>query len=597
MAITTSNYTPHEELYLTKVPAKYRVHRWRNIAANQMEIRSHYWKHKAGRTAAGLYVLLSLLLGCGGDVYPPVSAGPDTSIEPLESDSQGAVKADVHTLPDSMKVDTTASENNDADTAVSDTEGPTIISDSQADSDIPSDDANTPNVICGLYQLLCEGQCTNYTVDALHCGSCGNQCSNDQVCSGGVCTTGICAGSESACNGTCVNLQTHSQHCGACDSPCPDTQQCVSGMCAAAILNGFDGTCDSPWSLQAVINGNQQCLSGLAEVTFGWALCSCEELGISTTFRTDGFNSLTAPYAPGGGSAHVGSNTHISASALLDIGGDLHVSGPLGLTANSPVNISGTLSCGGAISLSSPSTIEQDAFVAGNISVATSLTISGTLTQPGTSTNTGTIVAGETVSQPVSVQPPCSCTAGELLPIPQIAEYYALPSAHQNDTIGLQADALIQPNGPVHLNLPCGIYYLDAIQTSHGLSITSTGRSLLIVGGNVSVGGQLNVHPMPGGELDIFIAGTFRAFDKATVGAPSYPAATRLYLGGQGDAFFDAGVALYGMLHTSQSTLKLEDTSEIYGALAVYRFQSRLDAYVHYDQAVLQLGTFCTPEE
>ncbi|MEC8024276.1 MAG: hypothetical protein VX223_10105, partial [Myxococcota bacterium] len=460
-----------------------------------------------------------------------------------------------------------------------------------------SDDANTPNVICGLYQLLCGGQCINYTVDALHCGSCGNQCSSDQVCSGGVCTNGICAGSESACNGTCVNLQTHSQHCGACDSPCLSTQQCVSGMCADAILNGFDGTCDSPWSLQAVVDGNEQCLSGLAQATFGWALCSCEELGFSTAFRTDGFNSLTAPYAPGGGTAHVGSNKHIAASALLEIGGDLHVSGPLGLTANSPVSIDGNLSCGGAISLSSPSTIGQDAFVAGNISVGTTLTISGTLTQPESSTNTGTIIAGETVSQPVSVVPPCSCTAGELLPIPQIAEYYALPSAHQNDTIGLQTDALIQPNGPVHLNLPCGIFYLDAIQTSHGLSITSSGRSLLIVGSNVSVGGQLNIHPMPGGELDIFVAGTFRAFDKATVGAPSYPAATRLYLGGPGDAFFDAGVALYGMLHTSQSTLKLEDTSDIYGALAVYRFQSRLEAYVHYDQAALQLGTFCTPEE
>ncbi len=81
---------------------------------------------------------------------------------------------------------------------------------------------------CPDGQIECDGACVDGANDANNCGSCGNVCGRDEVCSDGSC--GCPEGSEE-CDGRCVRTDTDPFHCGGCGMECPAGELCHMGSC------------------------------------------------------------------------------------------------------------------------------------------------------------------------------------------------------------------------------------------------------------------------------------------------------------------------------------------------------------------------------
>ncbi len=81
----------------------------------------------------------------------------------------------------------------------------------------------------------CGGVCADLQGDARNCGSCGNTCTDGQVCREGSCHAN-CPGTQTSCAGLCVDTQTDARNCGNCGSPCAAGQACVNGTCLASCL-------------------------------------------------------------------------------------------------------------------------------------------------------------------------------------------------------------------------------------------------------------------------------------------------------------------------------------------------------------------------
>lgn len=92
--------------------------------------------------------------------------------------------------------------------------------------------ATRGNGTCLAGQTLCNGTCTDTTIDALNCGSCGNVCPADSTCYNGACTSPCLAG-QTSCNGNCVDTSSDPMNCGSCGKACPANAVCINGVCSA----------------------------------------------------------------------------------------------------------------------------------------------------------------------------------------------------------------------------------------------------------------------------------------------------------------------------------------------------------------------------
>lgn len=88
------------------------------------------------------------------------------------------------------------------------------------------------NGTCPAGQILCNGTCTDTSLDPLNCGSCGNVCPADSTCFNGACTS-PCLSGQTNCNGNCVDTSSDQLNCGSCGKACPANAVCVNGVCQA----------------------------------------------------------------------------------------------------------------------------------------------------------------------------------------------------------------------------------------------------------------------------------------------------------------------------------------------------------------------------
>jgi C1A family cysteine protease len=77
----------------------------------------------------------------------------------------------------------------------------------------------------------CNGACTDTLTDPLNCGSCGEQCSPGEPCTGGSCGAECPQGKTQCRQGECADLQTDSFNCGDCGTTCGVRETCYQGKC------------------------------------------------------------------------------------------------------------------------------------------------------------------------------------------------------------------------------------------------------------------------------------------------------------------------------------------------------------------------------
>ncbi len=429
---------------------------------------------------------------------------------------------------------------------------------------------------CSLYHALCDGSCIPTSVDPHNCGDCGVQCATGETCSAGVCS-GECLPGLTACQQSCVDLENDSAHCGDCDTACEAGQGCAKGRCIDVVPVGPDPKqCVGGGPPIRIGTGPLDCLGTLAQTTFRWSLCSCTDLNVSAALSTDAYDSSTGPYKPGelGGGVAVDRNVS-NWSEAVSVGGTLWIAGSDSYSSSGPASsVKGDLHLAGSWKASTPFTVDGAAYLGGSLS--------------------GVTVKGKTTNG-ASVVPACDCTADKLIPIAAIVQ------AHQTDNdnalIGLDEAVFEKPGAPLRLDLPCGNFYLTAIDASLALTIHVHGRTALYVAGDVSASSSLAFTLEPDAELDLFVAGTLKASDTFVFGSPNYPALSRAYIGGTAKIALSSDVRLGGELYAANSEqLVWSAKNAIYGSIFAGNFRSSDVTNIHYDRAVLRTGDKCPPD-
>jgi hypothetical protein len=197
------------------------------------------------------------------------------------------------------------------------------------------------------------------------------------------------------------------------------------------------------------------------------------------------------------------------------------------------------------------------------------------------------------VEEPVDVALPCDCGADVRVPVGDIVA--AAATDNDNDVIGLDPDALQSPGEDLRLELPCGSYYLSAVQSADAITVVATGRTALYVDGDVTGGAPITFSVAPGGELDLFIAGDFSSSGTVTLGSPAYPALMRVYLGSPNGVTLSSEIEVGAFLYAAEGGVHSSGDIEVFGGVFAGEYTASGDTTVHYDGAVLSAGESCPP--
>lgn len=444
--------------------------------------------------------------------------------------------------------------------------------------------------VCPPYHTFCGGACIPTSGDAKNCGGCGVTCAANEVCSAGKCA-GSCMEPLEKCGSTCVDRRTDSLHCGECGKVCPVDKGCVNGTCADVVALGIKTCAPAQASLSNAADKGG-CVGKLAADVFGWAVCACKDVTFTAPYLTDGYDSLTGPYAAGGIGPGVGANETFSAASTGQIFGALWIAGAAGISTVANHNVKGDVRSGGLLTTADTFNIGGDAYSEGG--VTGNVKIKGTLTTPAAAPVNGATY-GALLRADVDVTPPCGfCLPDQRVPVEAIVTSRA--ANNDNASVALDAGALTGKTTPVRLELSCGHYYLSQVQTTQDLAVVAHGKVALYIDGDVAAAG-LSLVPDPGAELDVFVKGNVVASGPVYIGTPQYAAVTRLYVNGAGEFPIGPNVHLAGNLYVPNGTVSVASTARQYGSIHTGSFTNAAEMRLHYDNGIAKAGATCGAAE
>ena len=220
---------------------------------------------------------------------------------------------------------------------------------------------------------------------------------------------------------------------------------------------------------------------------------------------------------------------------------------------------------------------------------------------PGTVTNEVTLVPSATwsaVAVEVSSDPPadppplCDCTH----PI-DVAGIVANGAAQNDDaSIGLDQNVLAGPTRALHLDLPCGQYYLSGIASSHAVSIAVHGNTVLYVGGDIKMSAPLEITVDPTAELSVFVGGELSNSAVTVLGSAEVPAQSSFYVGGTGGVVVSSLLTVEGALYVPSGIFKNSNEFFLVGSLFADGITSSGPMTLHYDEALQSAGASCGPQ-
>lgn len=370
--------------------------------------------------------------------------------------------------------------------------------------------------------------------------------------------------------------------------------------------NGDDGSLasfcagDGPLVITPGAGGGPLCTGEIAQTTFRYAVCTCQQFSVSNTFRTDSFDSSDGPYMDetSGNAGSFGTNGTVTLAASATVGGSMWVGGANGLGANGGAGdlfVATDLRVDGPVDSDADVTVGRHAEVAGDLEAA-NLTVTGTLTQPAGASRTvaGTNVVGASVTAPVSVPDPCACGASDLLDVAGFVSAYA--TGNDNVEAGFDPSVLDGFAGPVTVTLPCGRLYVPTFAGSGELTLRVDGRTALFVDGDLALDADFTVQVVGDGELDLFVEGNVSTSARLDLGSIDTPSRVRVYVGGNQSIALSGGAAFAGNVYAPRATVFLSTATEIYGSIFAQSIAASDTLTVHYDSAILDAGDDCEPD-
>jgi hypothetical protein len=337
------------------------------------------------------------------------------------------------------------------------------------------------------------------------------------------------------------------------------------------------------------------CSGAIARRTFRFALCTCEGYTSSVRLDTDSFASADGPYDPStaGAAGSVGVNGDLQTNDVLAIHGSLW-SGATASSLGTDLTIDGDLVHQGDLTgAAADVSVGHDANLQGNVQLA-SLAVAGALTVPSLASvsTSGAFTHGTVTEAAETLADPCACAGGDLVDIARFVELHA--ADNDDAALGLSPAKLAAYGaGDASLDLPCGRYYLDAIDGGGALTLRIHGRTALFVGTDLHAGGGMTVTLDAGAELDLFVGNLLASEGDVHVGSPSTPARARVYVGGTGAITLTGTSVFAGNLYAPRAQLMLSGPVELYGSLFVRRLEQAAPVTIHYDTSVLDADVGC----
>src|SRR5262249_17834632 len=143
------------------------------------------------------------------------------------------------------------------------------------------------------------------------------------------------------------------------------------------------------------------------------------------------------------------------------------------------------------------------------------------------------------------------------------------------------------------LDLPCGRYYLTRINASNPVTIVAHGHTALFIGGDIGTSSPLTITVDPTGTLDLFFAGTLSASDAPSIGSPTYPALTRIYMRSTRGFNISSSGTLAANFYVPNGPVTASSALEVYGSVFAGNFTASSSVRIHYDRAILRAGEEC----
>lgn len=453
---------------------------------------------------------------------------------------------------------------------------------------------------CPRYHQQCDGTCEALHVDPDNCGACGNECTGDEVCSAGTCST-QCLPGRAKCGNACVDRATDDDHCGECGNTCPTGEGCVRGNCRPKVnLGNPPAKCDGGGpqiDIDFEANTDRRCLGNVAQRSFRWAICSCDDLQFGNKLKADAYDSTLGRYEPGGLGGSLGTNGQFNATDQTHVWGGTWTSSNRGIRFENKTTVELELHSGGDAHFENDTTVAGNAYVEDDVTGQGPVDFDSTLHTPRTSQISSGANYSNYVETSVDIPTVCKrCESPSRVPVDGIVADHS-GTNNDNQAVGLDPAALQQPGDPTRLELPCGEYYLDGIDTDEKLTIVATGRTALYIDGDVRAKNKVSIQPAPDAEFDVFIAGDAEFENDVAIGSPAYPTSMRFWVGGDrgwiADNKLDAGAYIYAL----PGGVTVKNKAEIFGGLYTQKLDAGNDVFVHYDRAILDAGKTCNEPE
>ena len=347
------------------------------------------------------------------------------------------------------------------------------------------------------------------------------------------------------------------------------------------------------------VGANGRCAGSVAQDTFRFALCTCEDISLQSNLRVDAFDARLGAYGastPNGPNVltdgHVGVNGALDADGMIDVLGSVYVSGGgfrVGQQSSVALNV---YARGDAEQPNSSSRVGRSMFIDGDVEGR--FQIGQDLHVPvGADVDGRTTFGGRLVRGPLPPVTPCPCAADQRL---DVASFVAFGRA-RNDNASLRvltSTTWASGAGPDTITLPCGRYYLTQIQHPRSLTIRAEGRTVLYVDGDLTLGGGLRLELARGAELDLFVRGGLSLQAASRLGDASQPSKVRTYVGGSAPITLNASSVFGGNLYAPNAEVRFGASADLYGALFARRAVFSGSASVHFDRAVRSAGEACT---
>jgi hypothetical protein len=334
----------------------------------------------------------------------------------------------------------------------------------------------------------------------------------------------------------------------------------------------------------------QTCTGRIAETRFINALCTCEDTTVAGYLKSRAFNSTKGTSLDMGGS--VGINRMYAASAgFTDVGGSLSIAGSDSLTLAGYLKTGSDLRTAGSATVPGYTNVGRNMWAAAGFTDLGPINVTGDLHASGILIGIPVTVGGTRTTEAITVAPPCPCAPSDMLDIAAlVAEAKTKNDDAKNGIIPSMFNVLV---GDIHATLPCGKFYIEQIAGIGNVIFNVTGRVALFVDGSIANTGNLEFNLSPTAEIDIFIKENLVLTGRATFGQKDRPAASRIYVGGNGDVILTGAGEFVGNVYAPRSLVQAIGFADVYGSIFAKTFVSPGYANFAYDAAITTAGDTC----